>query len=187
MWSKWSWLLVFTTFLLATAPCFADVVPISVSEQVNGSLNAGIQISVTVGCVVSSNSFSFADSNNQAGPFSTNKLGDASASWTEFYLDASGQARQTSDITTDNFNVQLSTQSRIGGFNEFGGAFSSVNNEVALEFDLTSLSILHLTGVTVRCRDHLIPIRPDRFYSILPALELISRPARTRQPFFGAR
>jgi hypothetical protein len=141
---KWSLLLGFTAFLLAAAPCFADVVPISVSEQVNGMGFVDIcDFNFRPGClVITSSSFSFGDSNNQPGPFTTNKSGDANSG----SIDASGQAQQTSNVTSDNINVQMSTQFQINGFNYRFGAMGSVNNDFALQFDLTSPATLHLTG-----------------------------------------
>ncbi len=130
--------LVFASFLVAGTSCFADVVPISVSQQFSGSGSAAIcALTPMPGCVVlDSASFNLADTNP----------GSATASANGFTVESSASGSQTSSITANDINLQMLSLSHVGGSVKRGGADSQITNEFDLEFDLTTPSILHLTG-----------------------------------------
>ena len=139
---------VFSFLLFAAAPGFADVVFLSVSEQIQGSGNAIIcPFGAFDTCF--SDSFNFADSNNQPGPYRAFNSGQAAVS----LADGSGRnitagtvVSQSSDVNTGNVSVNMGVQSSIGGESNHVSAGVSSNSQFLLLFSLSSPALVHLNG-----------------------------------------
>lgn len=136
---KCSKIVVFVFCSLEIASCLADVVPISLSQQVGASGNVFIcKIPLTVsGCeVLDSKSFSFTGSNSQS----------VTASGGGFTQTISADVQQSSNVSLDMISLQTFSFVQTVGAVKLGGSLVTATNIFDLEFDLTSQSIMHLTG-----------------------------------------
>jgi hypothetical protein len=141
-------LLVFATGFLVMPYCLADFVPISVSEQVQGSGNILLcPFGLTEDCL--NNNFDFAASNSASGPYQISKSGQAALSAQGFInsdISVDATAQQTSDVSGANISVNMATQPEMDGTAYPVSANVTVSNQFLLLFNLTSPAIVHLTG-----------------------------------------
>ncbi|HTR36474.1 MAG TPA: hypothetical protein VMH80_11255 [Bryobacteraceae bacterium] len=142
-------------FLMASAG-LADIVPISLSQDVNGS--GGVLVCrYYPAFTCDSGGFDFDASNSQPGPYSVNKTGEAEASGTfpDDSVAETVQVQQSSDETTNSIFVKMSTidQYLHQGASYLIGLDSELGNDYSFEFNLTSASILHLVGSVSHSND----------------------------------
>jgi hypothetical protein len=138
-------LLAFAAFFLVLPSCSADLVPTSISEQVSGSGDTFYcphGLLDPSSCV--SDSFGFAASNSQLGPYQVSKSGQATVPEREVTADAA--IGQTSNVSAANLSVDMEARSQIDGSANHFRANTAVSNQFLFLFDLTSPAIVHLTG-----------------------------------------
>ena len=142
---------VFLAFLLfAAVPGFADMVILSVSEQVQGEAGVAFCIDPPTHTGCFSDSFSFSDSNSQPGAYQVSKSGQAVADARPLdfrNLLATSGAQQMSDVGVGNFQVDMDVTASVFGLaNHIFGADASTSSQFLLVFSLSGPAIVHLTG-----------------------------------------
>ncbi len=90
-----------------------------------------------------SDSFGFAASNSQLGPYQVSKSGQATVPEREVTADAA--TGQTSNVSAANISVDMEARSQIDGSANHFRANTAVSNQFLFLFDLTSPAIVHLT------------------------------------------
>lgn len=137
----------FLVFLgIAVVPCRADIVPVSVSQQL--SVSGGVMIcDPTTRCSdYVSNGFSSSDSNALLPPKPLSVSGAASVAFDPWTLSGNASASQGLDVTPHSIGLGLEVISSFLGPAHITSANGGANNQTSLVFDLTSPALLKLTG-----------------------------------------
>ena len=137
---------------LAVVPLVADIVPISLSQQVGGSGDIGF-CEPEQGCIDAvPASFNYSYSNNQPGPYSVSQTGQATG--TAGYdggrtATAETDTEQTSDETVSSISLDMDSVSQINAGQVITLADGDADgaNEYSFEFNLTYESTVHLVGM----------------------------------------
>lgn len=130
---------------LAVVPAVADIVPISLSQQVGGSGGIGF-CPAYLGCDPAvPGSFNYSYSNYQPGPYNISQTGQATG--TAGYdggrtATAEADTKQTSDETVSSISLDMNTGSQINADQVITLADASNYgvNEYSFEFNLTDES-----------------------------------------------
>jgi len=142
-------------FLLLASVGLADIVPISLLQDVRGGPDVSV-CDLSYPIPPSTWPFTCQEvgmdlnaSNSQAGSYSVNKKGEAKATGplSGSTLTETVQVQQSSDETSDSISVSMSTvDDFVGGGLPFAGVASELDNDYSFKFNLTTASIVHLAG-----------------------------------------
>jgi hypothetical protein len=132
---------VLSLLVMGTSTVLADVIPISITRQVaaNGS--------VTFVPTFVTESFSDSDTSHALGPYNVTKSGRAAHLPPPFPPDVSGSANQTSNTTSDQITIDMSTRSDINGVGTpVAPAESDASSGFSFQFTVDTLSQVHIFG-----------------------------------------
>ena len=142
------WKFTAIAFSLIVVPCFADIVPISISEEVSGAGEVDIVSPEPIPLNGVSGNFSFDDSNHESGSYTVVKSGSV-------YLDGSpvqgpnvtfeAEDEQILDLTSESISLDTVALCDFQGGILHGLGTCDARSLFDLQFSLTNPSILHLT------------------------------------------